>query len=70
MYKLIGFDAGKIHEAVADLLPTGRYMLSFSNFSARGKYICLNLNTVVQSENERNDLFNELKAHQDIRMVL
>ncbi|MEZ4765290.1 MAG: DUF493 domain-containing protein [Calditrichia bacterium] len=70
VYKIIGKDARRLHDAVADIIPGNEYTVKFSNFSSGGKYICLNVEMTVDNESQRNDIFHSLKQHDHISMVL
>ncbi len=70
VYKIIGKNAQTLRKAVAEILEEDDYLIRFSNFSARGTYICLNLEMTVTSEAQRNEIFHSLKRHADIKMVL
>jgi putative lipoic acid-binding regulatory protein len=70
VYKIIGFNAGKIRNAISETISGENYRINFSNFSPNGKYICLNLEMVVDSEAQRTEIFQSLKRHADIKMVL
>jgi len=69
-YKVIGLDAGAVEKAVAVVLGEQQYLLTQSRSSSGGKYQSLHLETVVESEERRNGIFNALKSHAAVRMVL
>ena len=69
-YKLIGFEKELIIDAICEVILKREYKLTESNKSKSGKYISMNLDLVVYNEDERNFIFQELKAHQHIKMVL
>ena len=70
LYKVIGPDQEKLHQALLEIVSNGSCTISFSNSSSAGKYHCLNLEVTVQSEEERNSIYRALKAHPQIIMVL
>jgi putative lipoic acid-binding regulatory protein len=70
VYKIIGTQSRMMHDAVAEIVTDTPYRITFSNFSAKGKYICLNVEMTVCSETQRNDIFQSLKKHDAIKMVL
>ncbi len=70
VYKIIGKNAGELRNAVTEIVGDDGYTIKFSNFSAKGTYICLNFEMVVNSEEQRNEIFQALKEHVDIKMVL
>ena len=69
-YKLISEHEDHTKEAVSDILKEKTHNLNASNTSKSGKYISMNLELLVQNEDERNFLYEALKAHQKIKMVL
>ena len=69
-YKVIGIDAEAMQNAVETVLGAQRYLLSHSRQSSGGKYVSLHLETVVESEESRNAIFQLLKDHAAVRMVL
>jgi putative lipoic acid-binding regulatory protein len=46
------------------------HSISHSNTSRGGKYISLNLDLLVHNEEDRQFIYEALKAHQHIKMVL
>lgn len=69
-YKLIGQEIEVIQSAVKDVLLEREHKIDFSNASCTGKYCSMNLDLLVNSEDERQFVYEALKAHQDIKMVL
>ncbi len=69
-YKIIGAERKKLEEAIHSVILERAHTLKHSNASKTGKYVSLNLDLIVQNEDERTFLFEALKAHQDIKMVL
>ena len=69
-YKVIGTDEEVLRKAVDSVLTNFEYSLKFSNKSSQGKFISLTISIIVQDENERNSIFNNLKNHTTIKMVI
>ena len=69
-FKVIGLDAEALRKAVAVVLGDQQYLLTHSRSSSSGKYQSLHLETVVDSEERRNGIFNALQNHAAVRMVL
>lgn len=68
-YKVIGENAKKTREAIQNI--TDRpCTITFSRMSSHGKYQSFNADIFVHSEEEREKIYKDLKAHKDIRMVL
>jgi len=69
-YKLIGHEKEAIQKAIHDVILEREHKLNHSNNSKTGKYVSMNLDIVIQNEDERNFIYEALKAHQNIKMVL
>ena len=69
-YKLIGYEKEAIQKAIHDVIVKREHKLTHSNSSKSGKYVSMNLDLVVTNEDERNFIFQALKDHQNIKMVL
>ena len=70
VYKVIGEDQQAVRLAITQIIEESRCLISHSNSSRTGKYHCLNVELVVQNEEVRNRLYQALKNHPAIRMVL
>ena len=69
-YKLIGYEKKAMQRAIHEVILEREHDLVHSNKSKTGKYVSMNLDLVIQNEDERNFIYEALKAHQDIKMVL
>ena len=69
-YKLIGHEKEAIQKAIHDVIVKREHTLGHSNNSKTGKYVSMNLELVIENEDERNFIYEALKAHQNIKMVL
>jgi len=69
-YKIIGHDKEQLQNAVAEIIRDCKYKISPSHTSAAAKYICLNVELTVESESQRTALYEALKAHPAVKMVL
>ena len=58
--------AAFLHDVIEDRIHT----LTHSKNSKSGKYISMNLDMLVHNEDDRNFIYEALKKHQDIKMVL
>jgi len=70
VYKIIGPDADEMQRAVAEIIHDRAYKISPSHSSKGAKYHCLNVELSVESESHRTALYETLKAHQAIKLVL
>jgi putative lipoic acid-binding regulatory protein len=46
------------------------HTLKLSNASKNGKYVSMNLDLIITNEDERTFIYEALKNHQNIKMVL
>lgn len=69
-YKLIANEENAIKEAINKVILEKSHTLKHSNKSKSGKYVSMNLDIIVQSEDERNFIYEALKKHKNIKMVL
>jgi putative lipoic acid-binding regulatory protein len=70
VYKIIGPDADEMKLAVAEIIRDRAYKISHSRSSEKSKYHCLNVELSVESESHRKALYEALKAHRTIKLVL
>ena len=70
LYKVIGKDQEELQAAFAEIAGHKSCNISHSNTSSKGKYLCLNLELTVESEEERNEIYLALKSHPSIKIVL
>jgi len=69
-YKIVGSEREKLEQAVHEVILEREHTLGSSNVSRTGKYISMNLDLLVQNEDERQFIYEALKSHQHIKMVL
>jgi putative lipoic acid-binding regulatory protein len=69
-YKVIGREREVLEQAVRDVINERSHTLKHSNQSCSGKYLSMNLDLLVHNEDDRSFIFEALKAHQNITMVL
>ncbi len=69
-YKLIGKNETKVKEVIDELLSHKSIILSKSKVSKKKKYTSFNLEVNVENEEERDRIFQSLKVHNEIVMVL
>ena len=69
-YKLISEHHDHTKEAIFDVISKKEHVLTSSNTSKGGKYVSMNLELLVMNEEERNFIYEALKAHVKIKMVL
>jgi len=69
-YKLISLSKEQIQKAIHEVILEREHKLEHSNESKSGKYVSMNLELLVHNEDDRNFIFQALKAHENIKMVL
>ncbi|WP_345992837.1 DUF493 domain-containing protein [Sulfurimonas sp. HSL-1716] len=69
-YKVIGEHEEHIQIAVKEIILEKPHILKLSNTSKKGKYVSMNLDLVINNEDERTFIYEALKNHQHIKMVL
>jgi uncharacterized protein len=69
-YKVIGYEQNAIHTAIKEIILEKPHTLTLSNTSQSGKYISMNLDLVIGNDEEREFIYEALKNHQHIKMVL
>lgn len=69
-YKLIGYEKEAIQNAIHEVILEREHTLEHSKASKAGKYVSMNLELLVHNEDDRNFIYEALKRHQQIKMVL
>jgi uncharacterized protein len=69
-YKVIGMDQQAIEAAAVELLGDSPYSLSASKKSGTGRYLSLNLEVTVVSDEQRQALYRTLAEHPAVKTVL
>ncbi len=69
-YRIIGTVEGPMRKAAESVALGKQYKLIASNQSSGGKYLSLQLTVLVENESERIAIFDALKNHPEIKMVL
>jgi putative lipoic acid-binding regulatory protein len=70
LYKVIGPDKEQLYQAITHVIKDSSCSITHSNSSNTGKYHCLNLEVTVQNEEERNLIYEALKEHPQVKIVL
>ncbi len=69
-YKIVGAERKALETAIHSVILERTHTLEHSNTSKTGKYVSLNLDLIVHNEDDRTFIFEALKAHEDVKMVL
>jgi len=70
LYKIIGRDETSLKKAALDVVQGTTHTISPSNSSSSGKYHSLNVEVHVCNEEERIDIFEQLKKAPSIVYIL
>ncbi len=69
-YKVIGMDDAGLRSAIAEIVQDIPHSVTPSNRSTSGKYICLNVEILVISEDQRLTIYEGLRRHPAVKIVL
>lgn len=69
-YKVIGEDVELLRSAVAEVIREHPHTVTLSSCSVTGRYHCLNVEIVVASEECRLEIYEGLRKHPAIKIVL
>jgi len=70
LYKVVGTDEEEIRRTIIDIMKDRGYKVSLSRSSKAGKYRCLNLETEVADEQDRNKIYTALGNYACIKTIL
>ena len=69
-YRVIGTDEKSLRQAISECVEDREYKVSLSSSSSSGKYISLNLEIIVHSEEARVSIYQSLGKHPLVKFVL
>jgi putative lipoic acid-binding regulatory protein len=69
-YKVIGSDVERLRSAIAEVIQERPHTVTPSNKSLTGKYHCLDVEIVVTSEECRLEIYESLRKHPAVKVVL
>lgn len=70
VYKIRGSSEDAIRLAIREILQDEACSITLSNSSKTGKYHCLNLELTVCSEEHRVSIYESLRNHPSVKIVL
>lgn len=70
LYKVIGTDPDAMRIAILEIIDAEEVRVEASNTSSTGRFVSLNVEVTVQSEDERTGYYERLRQSAAIRMVL
>jgi uncharacterized protein len=69
-YKVIGQDVDRLRSAIAEVIQELPHTITPSHSSLTGKYLCLDVEIVVSNEECRLEIYESLRKHPAIKVVL
>ena len=69
-YKVIGTDEKVLRSAITEVVQNISHSITPSNRSASGKYICLDVEILVLNEDQRLTIYESLRRHPAVKIVL
>ena len=69
-YTVIGVDRSLLEHAIAEVVQERSHQVALSNLSAKGRYVSLSLKLIVLNEEERLRIFEGLRDHPGVKIVL
>jgi putative lipoic acid-binding regulatory protein len=70
VYKIIGEDEGALRSAAAEVVQDREHSISLSRRSAERNYLSLNVEVVVHDEGDRVAIYDALRSHPAVKLVL
>ncbi len=70
LYKVIGWSEEAVRGAVLQVVDVEGITIELSHHSSGGTYVSFNVEVTVESDRQRIGIYERLKAHADVRMVL
>jgi putative lipoic acid-binding regulatory protein len=69
-YKVIGKDEDALRSAVSEIVQAREHSVSLSRRSAERNYVSLNVEVVVHDDEDRVAIYDALKGHRAVTLVL
>ncbi len=70
IYKIIGTDQEEMKSAVREIIGDRSFSINLSRTSENAKYHSLNVEVTVESESHRQAIYEALKSHRAIKIIL
>lgn len=70
IYKIIGSDQEDMTAAVSEIIQDRACSITLSRSSETARYHCLNVEVTVESDSHRQIIYEALKSHRAIKIVL
>jgi len=69
-FKLIGRDKIELERCIKEIMGDKEHKCRIGNVSKNGKFHSYNASCIVDSEDERNKIFQEFEKHTAVKMVI
>lgn len=69
-YKIIGSDVELLRSAIAEVIQERPHTITPSHTSLTGRYLCLDVQLIVTSEECRIEIYEGLRRHPAVKVVL
>ncbi|MBG84469.1 MAG: DUF493 domain-containing protein [Phycisphaerae bacterium] len=69
-YRVIGSEPAPLEQAIKEVMGARAYTCQEGRQSGGGKWITRVVSLVVQDENERTSLYEQLRSHEAVKIVL
>lgn len=69
-FRIIGTDETSLQQAAAECLPDSDFRFALANTSRGGTYLSATVRVEVPDEQIRNRIYQHLRAHPAVKMVL
>lgn len=70
IYKVVVLTEKDAKAAVKEVLDSREYKMTKSKTSSKGKFISFSVETLVHNEDDRVELYEQLRTHARIKMVI
>jgi uncharacterized protein len=70
VYKVIGSSEESIRRAIKEIIQDESCSVTLSSSSKTGKYHCINLELIVCSEEHRVSIYESLRKHPSVKIIL
>ena len=69
-FRVIGQSAERLREIIAQVMGEQEHAIAPGNTSRGRKYVSLNVTVTVRDEAHRNEIFQGLRGHAEVKLVL
>lgn len=69
-YKIIGTDKTALEACISEVMSERRHSIKDGNRSSKGKFVSMNTQCKVESEEDRDRLFKAFSDHLAVKMVI